>query len=134
MDKKDSHSNILATLVQVARLYYEGNLSQQEIALQMGVSRSLIAHYLKMARDRDLVRIKIDDPRSTCTDIARELQQRTGLKNVVVVTGSQASTTFTRRAVARRRPWVGLGSDQYGSNECDGPGNPAPDRSCAVDG
>jgi transcriptional regulator with XRE-family HTH domain len=36
-------SDTIATLVQVAQLYYNQNKSQQEIADQLGVSRSLIA-------------------------------------------------------------------------------------------
>ena len=39
----------MATLVQIANMYYKDNLSQQEIANQLGVSRSLIATYLQRA-------------------------------------------------------------------------------------
>ena len=98
-----------------------------------------------MARDRDLVRIEVDDPRITCGDFARALQPKTGLKNVVVVAGSQASTACARRAVTgtdaislvERLPngdALGLGSDKHGSDEFYGHGKPAPDRRGAVGG
>ncbi len=35
-----ANQNLIATLVQVAHMYYEQDLSQQEIAESMGVSRS----------------------------------------------------------------------------------------------
>ena len=44
-------SQMQSTLVQVAHLYYNENLSQQKIADYLGVSRSLIAQYLKNARE-----------------------------------------------------------------------------------
>ena len=46
----DLPSDQMATLVQIANMYYKDNLSQQEIANQLGVSRSLIATYLQRAR------------------------------------------------------------------------------------
>ena len=45
----------LGTLVQVARLYHEEGLSQQEVADRLGVSRSLIALYLNNAREAGIV-------------------------------------------------------------------------------
>ncbi len=52
-DKKTTHRpDLLATLVEVAHLYYEENLSQQEIADRLNVSRSLIALYLKKPENR----------------------------------------------------------------------------------
>ena len=71
-------SELTATLVQVATLYYEDNESQQEIADQFGVSRSLIALYLKHAREQNIVRIQIVNPQDQCEDLALALQDKTG--------------------------------------------------------
>jgi DNA-binding transcriptional regulator LsrR (DeoR family) len=65
-----ANSELIATLVQVATLYYEDGKSQQEIADQMGVSRSLVALYLKRAREQNIVRIQIDNPQDQCEDVA----------------------------------------------------------------
>lgn len=75
----------LATLVQIARYYYEENMSQQEIADQLNVSRSLIALYLKRAREQNIVRIEIINPQDQCEDLALELKERTQLNSVHVV-------------------------------------------------
>jgi len=59
--KKSIENHMRGTLVQVARLYHEGGLSQQEIADRLGVSRSLIAQYLQRAKEAGIVRIQIVD-------------------------------------------------------------------------
>jgi len=88
----------IATLVQIARLYYEDNLSQQEIADQLGVSRSLIALHLKKAREQNIVRIEIIDPQDECEDLALALKDKTGVRKVTVVRSS-TSPALTRRAL-----------------------------------
>jgi DNA-binding transcriptional regulator LsrR (DeoR family) len=88
-----------ATLVQVARLYYEENLSQQEVANRLGVSRSLIAHYLQNAREAGIVRFQIVDPTNSCTELASALIKETGVKNVTVIPNPRGSITLSLRAV-----------------------------------
>ena len=61
-----------ATLVQVAIKYFKGILSQQEIANQLGVSRSLMANYLQRARNQQVLRIEIADPRVDSAHLALE--------------------------------------------------------------
>ncbi|GAP22832.1 hypothetical protein ADM99_02420 [Leptolinea tardivitalis] len=95
-----SNQNLTATLVQVAHMYYERNLSQQEIAETMGVSRSLIALYLKKARELGIVRIEVFNPQNSCDELADQIKKKAGLKQVVVVPGSHNSAALTRRAIA----------------------------------
>jgi predicted DNA-binding protein (UPF0251 family) len=73
------------TLVQVARLYYEEKLGQQEIANQLGVSRSLIAQYLQKAREQDIVGIEINDPLSSSKKLSGSIRNKSKLKQVEVV-------------------------------------------------
>jgi deoxyribonucleoside regulator len=80
----ESRSN-LATLVHIARQYYEENMSQQEIADQLGVSRSLIALYLKRAHEQNIVRIEIVNPQDECEDLALEIRDKTGINSVHVI-------------------------------------------------
>jgi DNA-binding transcriptional regulator LsrR (DeoR family) len=95
---------LTATLVQVATLYYEENKSQQEIADQLGVSRSLIALYLKRAREQNIVRIQIVNPQDQCEDLALAIQVRTGLRSVHVIPNPSSEELVLRSlggAVAR---------------------------------
>ena len=67
-DNQNPH--LIATLVQVARMYYDQELSQQQIADKLGISRSSIALYLRKAREQQIVKIEIKDPQDTCEDLA----------------------------------------------------------------
>ncbi len=96
----DLPSDQMATLVQIANMYYKDNLSQQAIANRLGVSRSLIATYLQRARDQDLVRIEIVDPRDDAANLALALRREFGLEGVTLVPHGHKSDELTRRAVA----------------------------------
>lgn len=89
-----------ATLVQVARLYYEENCSQKEIADRLGVSRSLIAHYLQNAREAGIVRIQIVDPTNSRAELAAALSKATGVKKIMVIPNPRGSGDLSLRAVA----------------------------------
>jgi DNA-binding transcriptional regulator LsrR (DeoR family) len=82
----------------VAQLYYLENKSQQEIADQLGVSRSLIALYLKRAREQNIVRIEIVDPQDAREDLGLSLAQKTGIKGVHIVP-SAINRELTRRSL-----------------------------------
>lgn len=98
--KKSDDNHMRGTLVQVARLYYERGLSQQDIADRLGVSRSLIAQYLQHAKDAGIVRIQIVDPDDTCVDLAASLEKATGVRQVTVTPNPHGSHELTSRAVA----------------------------------
>lgn len=97
--KRLDEDQVRRTLVQVARLYYEENLSQQEVADRLGVSRSLIAQYIQRARDSGIIRIQVVDQENTCTDLAAELKKATGVKQIVVVPNPHMSQELALRAV-----------------------------------
>lgn len=100
MNSDVNNPNLTATLVQVAHMYYEDNLSQQQIADELGVSRSLIALYLKKAKEQGVVKIEVSDPNNNCEDLALLLQAKSSLNKVVVVPASHNSAALTRRAIA----------------------------------
>jgi deoxyribonucleoside regulator len=100
MKKPSDDAPRQATLVQVARLYYEEELSQKEIAERLGVSRSLIAHYLQNAREAGIVRIQIVDPTDSCTELASALIEVTGVMNITVIPNPRGSQDLSLRAVA----------------------------------
>ncbi len=104
----------LGTLVQIARLYYEENLSQQEIAERLEVSRSLIALYLQNAREAGIVRIKIVDPTNNCVGLASALKKQTGVRQVTVVPNPRGLQALTLRAVA------GAAADHLNESLADG--------------
>ena len=81
--KKDIQKTGL--LVQVARLYYEHNLSQNDIAKKVNLSRPYISKLLNEAKREGIVKIEIKDPIMTESLIERRMREYFGLKKVIVV-------------------------------------------------
>ncbi len=71
-------------LITVAKMYYIDNLSQQEIAETVHVSRPTVSRMLKTAVKEGIVQIRIDDVSSYGLELARRLKQRFGIHAIVV--------------------------------------------------
>lgn len=72
-------------LVAVAKLYYEENLTQAEVAKRVGVSRPLISKLLAKAREVGIVHIEIRADDEGNADLLASLQQRYGLQGGLVL-------------------------------------------------
>lgn len=72
-------------LVQVARMYYEHNWSQQLIAEKIGFSRPYVSKLINEARDCGIVEIKILDPNAAESELEAAVRTRFGLQRVVAV-------------------------------------------------
>ncbi len=72
-------------LVQVARLYYEYNFSQNEIAKKVNLSRPYISKLLNEAKQEGIVKIEINDPVRTENLMEKKLREFYGLNKVIVV-------------------------------------------------
>ena len=88
-------------MVKVADLYYHQNLSQQEIAAKLAISRPSISKLLQAARKQGIVSIHIQDPHGrTHFRLEQELEERFQLKEVVIV-DSGSHEEETKNAMAR---------------------------------
>jgi deoxyribonucleoside regulator len=91
-----------ALLVEIAQAYYERNLTQQEVAAMLGISRSQISRYLQEARDRDIVQIRVVKPGARVGPLEAELRRHfPRLSDVIVASVFSDDTALRRRAVAR---------------------------------
>ena len=81
----DTKARKNADSLRVAKLYYQQDYSQNEIARIMSISRPTVSRLLQYARDMGLVRIEISDPMTDATEMADDIQQRYGLHKVIVV-------------------------------------------------
>ncbi len=88
-----------ALLLQISRLYYEQNQTQEQIADALKLSRPKIARLLQRARELGIVQITIRDPFASDHALERELIDAFGLRAAIVV---PASPTEGERVVSRR--------------------------------
>lgn len=86
-------------LAEVATLYYYSGLNQSEIAERLGESRSNISRLLTEARRRGIVEVRIHQPLPLDRHLGRELQQRFGLRDALVLGGSGRDPDETLRRV-----------------------------------
>src|SRR5258708_34625617 len=72
-------------MVQAAKLYYDLDRTQSEIAKQLGLTRWQVGRLLHEARELDLVRIDISPRSPRRPDLESALQRRFGLREAEVV-------------------------------------------------
>lgn len=72
-------------LGKVLRAYYEQGLTQQEIALRLGLSRIKVSRLISAALHDKIVQIKINIPLDPATEIEQKLENRYGLMEAIVV-------------------------------------------------
>jgi len=81
----------ISLMVRAAELYYELGLTQEQVAVHMAVSRPTVSRLLRQAREEDIVRITVVNPKSRASALERRLVERWGLHDALVV-----PTTVTR--------------------------------------
>lgn len=94
-------------LVKVARLYYEHDMTQSEIAKRLRLSRPKVQRLLQQARDEEIVRIVIQPVLGGFPDLEDALENKYGLKEAVVV----ETTAYEDQATVTRE--VGVGAAEY---------------------
>lgn len=99
MDARVTDDSELLT-VRVAELYYDENKTQDEIGALLGITRWKVGRLLTRARDRGIVRIEIVHPRARRLGAERELRERFGLKDAVVVPDSDDNFSRVAQAAA----------------------------------
>jgi DNA-binding transcriptional regulator LsrR (DeoR family) len=88
------------SLITVAKLYYQGNLSQVEIAGMMGLSRPKVSRMLKDARQRKIVQFSVATPSSHYRELERKIEDAFSMKKVIVVP-TEPSHEVTKKQAGR---------------------------------
>ena len=73
----------LQEMVRCVQLYYGHQKQQREIAERLGISASRVSRLLKRAEEEGLYKVEFNFPH--LLDIAAELEERYGLRDVVVI-------------------------------------------------
>ncbi|MFN8487169.1 MAG: sugar-binding transcriptional regulator [Caldilineaceae bacterium] len=83
-------------MTKVARLYYDQELNQPEIAAQLDLSQATVSRLLKRAREEGIVRVTVNVPYGAYPLLEEQLQQRYGLKEAVVVDSVETEDQLLR--------------------------------------
>lgn len=87
----NSESSRLDDAARAAWLYYVGQITQDEIAEKMGISRQSAQRLVALAMRERLVKFRIDHPIARCMSLARELKEAYGLDYCEVVVADPSS-------------------------------------------
>jgi DNA-binding transcriptional regulator LsrR (DeoR family) len=89
--------NDILRLVEIARLYYEKQLTQAQIAKRLNVSRPAVSKLLSEARNRGIVKIEIKSPLESMEDLLSQLIEGFGLRGGLIVPAGSADETLRDR-------------------------------------
>lgn len=82
-------------LASVANLYYNSDMTQNQIAERLFTSRSKISRMLKEARQLGIVEIKILEPWDRDMELEQEFMKRFHLKDIRIISVKEENNTMT---------------------------------------
>jgi deoxyribonucleoside regulator len=91
----------LTKVVEAARLYYQLDYSQQEIAKKLAVSRPTVSRLLKQAKAEGVVEIKIHDPSQDVHMLSSELADLFGLIETRVAIVPQFEDDLVKKHIGK---------------------------------
>ena len=100
-----THDNVLL-MVQVARLYHENQLNQEQIAKRLNLTRQKVSRLLMAARSQGIVRTVVYDPSPGDSELGNELKKRFHLHEVVLTPAENLEGTQLRAT-------LGLAAAEY---------------------
>lgn len=87
-------------MLKVCYQAYRRHLSHKEIAANLGISRFQVARLLRAAHDAGYISVNILEPERWHSDLEVELEERLGLKAVVIVDGEDVDESELQSRVA----------------------------------
>ncbi len=93
-----AHHELLA---KVASMYYEQDMTQNQIATALELSRIKVYRLLKEARESQVVRILIDWPIKRATDLEAQLAAQYGLDRALVLRTGATDAALLRRQIGQ---------------------------------
>lgn len=86
-------------ILRVAKLYYEMDESQAQIAREEHLSKSTVSRLVKLAKDMGFVKITIEEPRHSFLALENELADRYHLERVTILPDTVGNKDVLRRDV-----------------------------------
>jgi DNA-binding transcriptional regulator LsrR (DeoR family) len=87
----------LRLIARVARMYYEWEKSQAEIAKQLGLSQATISRLLSRSKEEGIIRISVNLPNGVYTELEETLVRKFGLQDAIVVDSLEDNERMIQR-------------------------------------
>src|SRR5687768_699558 len=75
----------LRIIARVARMYYEWDMRQSEIARQLGLSQATVSRLLHRSKQEGIIRISVNIPKGVYTELEEDLVKKFSLRDAIVV-------------------------------------------------
>src|SRR3990172_9901270 len=75
----------LRLIARVARMYYEWDMRQSEIAKQLDLSQATVSRLLNRSKEEGIIRISVNLPSGVYTEMEETLVKKFGLRDAIVV-------------------------------------------------
>lgn len=105
----------LRLLVKICKMYYLEDLSQNEIASQLFISRPQVSKLISKAKKNNIISVQINDPFSEENHVAEQLKKRYHLENAVVVDTRGKSFSEELEMIAKS---ISIPLTSFASNGC----------------
>ena len=89
----------LRLMTRVARMYYERDMRQSDIADQLGLSQATISRLLNRSRDEGIIRISVNVPQGVYSEMEEELVAAYDLRDAIVVDCVSENEQIVRRDI-----------------------------------
>lgn len=88
-------------IIKIAELYYIYNMTQQQIANRLKISRVKVSRILTNAKKRGIVSVNINYPISNCVQMERQFEKLFSLKEALIIKAKNISREIIYNEVAR---------------------------------
>lgn len=87
----------LRIIARVARMYYEWDMRQSEIAKQLDLSQATVSRLISRSKEEGIIRISINLPSGVYTEMEEELVKKYGLRDTIVVDSLEDNEKIIQR-------------------------------------
>lgn len=89
----------LRIIARVARMYYEWEMRQSEIAQQLGLSQATVSRLINRSKQEGIIRISVNIPQGVYTELEEELVKKFRLRDAIVVDTLEEDETLIQRDI-----------------------------------
>jgi len=87
----------LRLIARVARMYYEWDMRQSEIAKQLDLSQATVSRLLGRSKEEGIIRISVNLPKGVYTELEETLVKKFGLRDAIVVDSLENNESLIQR-------------------------------------